>query len=417
MSSAEQLRRITAQERLRSDHLAMMEMLQASENENMSLKAEVARLKGQIARGVEEAPSIESSGSAESMAVLVQRVMTQDSTIKELTADNKVLKSKLASSELEARNLKKASSANDKMRRELNEMLTLQKRLDQDEADAEARLLSLRQQVAEKEATDEAYAALLLHHAALQSSSEQRNQAQLARVTALEGRVAELEENNATSDAALAVKQARISTLELTLREMTRVQNDSEAALSDRCHAQGLELERSRAEAVAAKREATLLRTQVSELEARCQALTQELEQAQAIGIGIGIKPNPLLDPTVCRQCGEADLSDLGPQASMLFLTGASAPPAAPAPRGQGQSALDALALSSSSSSSSSSGYGYGSGAPSGLFEEFIRLKKENRQLRLQLLSVQTQGQGQGQGQGQRQNIARSASEKRVPLR
>ena len=167
------------------------------------------------------------------------------------------------------------------------------------------------------------------------------------------------------------------------------------------------------------KREAALLRTQVSELEARCQALMQELEQAQAQGLGIGIKPNPLLDPTVCRQCGEADLSDLGPQASTLFLTGASAPPAAPAPRGQGQSALDALALSSSSSSSSGSGSGagYGAGAPSGLFEEFIRLKKENRQLRLQLLSVQTQGQGQGQGQGQRQNIARSASEKRVPLR
>jgi regulator of replication initiation timing len=88
MASVSDLRRITTQERLRSDHIALMEMLQVSVKENESLKAELNKLKQrQATEGTEATASADAAPAVpatESMSAMVQRILVQETSIKDL---------------------------------------------------------------------------------------------------------------------------------------------------------------------------------------------------------------------------------------------------------------------------------------------------------------------------------------------
>ena len=370
MASVSDLRRITTQERLRSDHIALMEMLQTSVSENESLKAELAKLKARgqavavsAAEVDDAAPAIPSTApapSVESTASMVQRILAQEATIKDLKEEVKVLTGKLSSASIEIRNLKKSSSANESLRRDLDNLLAAQKLRDQQDAETASSLGDLNGKLKDYQALEQAMSKLSSEHDSLKTSSQSTEMSLRTRVQELEqlGETRSQDLLAAQSDA--TVKAVRISALELTIKELSRVKEDMEQVWRDKYHAESLAGERGKAALVelsdARAREAKLQQALVA-MQAELQAATAAAAAASIVAKNAsitnssssgneGIKPNPILDVP----------------ASSAFLT----------------SELQQHQPRTDSSEQVASG---------GLFEEFIRLKRENKLLKLELAS------------------------------
>lgn len=385
MSSVSELRRMTTQERLRSDHIALMEVLQASVDENIRLKAEITKLKSSGSGNGEGGGGGEGEakeGNGETAAFMLQRVLAADANVAALTAEVKVLKSKLASADLETRALKKSSSSNESLRRELDALLQAQRERDaRDEAralaEAEAQaaaVLALERaqalqaapaiepphaaaESAAAAATAADLAALQLRHAALaQAHADQalvleELRAELAR-SAAAAEAAAL--RSAALEAELGSQAAASASRERAARDAARVQQDIETALRDELHAQSLRAEAERA-AVAE------LARQLETAAGRVRAY-EDIEKTRASA------PPP-----------SSFFASFSSSSSSSSKYGASEPE----PRDASDGPDGSLFLTGSEA-----GAGVAPGGPGGLFEEFVRLKKENRTLRLQLASL-----------------------------
>ena len=364
MSSVVDLRRITTTERLRGDHIATLEVLQATVDENVSLKAEIARIKsgvqGASGCGADDETK-EGSGQhpkEEAAAFLVQRMLAADATMATLTNENKVLKSKLASNDIEMRNLKKSCSANEIMKKELDIMLQAQrnkekeKEEDRKESEAQAQTMrdkALRDQAheagsievslqAELHAKAAALEALQAAHESLQHDAAQYRARTELIVANLRG---ELQQSAKSSEAAAQQLEAleaemlqravMASAAELSMRESARVSQDIEEALQDRLHAATLQVEAER--------------SVIAKLQAQMGDMAKKLEEDQK------------------RSSASTQLSSSASAPAFMTIN----PPEEE----------------------------HAGGA--GLFEEFVRLKRENKTLKLQLATLaQSQPQSRG---------------------
>ena len=373
MSSVSELRRLTTQERLRSDHIALMEVLQASVDENCVLKAEIAKLRssaggvGETKEGTGPPPCHEK----ENAAFMLQRVLAADAIVAALTAEVKVLKAKLASADLETRALKKSNSSNESLRRELDAVLQAQRERDAREevqAQAQAEALALERaktlqaaSASEPHAAAEAAAAATTASAlaALQSRYDALERAHADLTLGLEEMRAEQACSAlateactlrcAALEAELAAQAAQSASRERAARDAVRVQQDIEAALRDELHAQALRAEAERSAAAGVSRQLEIAAGRLRAYE--------DVEKHRAAAA-----PPP--------SSSFPSFSSSSSSSSSKYA--ASEPDAEP------DNGADSSAFLTAE--------GAVSGGP-GLFEEFVRLKRENRTLRLQLAS------------------------------
>jgi len=326
-------------ERLRSDHILTLELFQETVDENAALREELSALKKRQASvgGVDE--SEESSGGSTSDAGLVQRVIAQDGAIQALTSEVKTLKLKLNNAEIEVRNLKVSSNSNEALRRELDAMVKADKERREREAveasssernkqNTQALELQLVEEQRAHCLTREALEKLQAIHEALKTSAFEKEQD-------AQGRLAEVLEALATMGGEKQVLEndkleaaLRIGSLELKYKDMVRQRDGEQRVSQDRLHKERLAWEQERSH-----------NTQlVSTLQEQIAALNSKVEDLSASS------------------------------SSAVFLTtssvaSSSSSSSAPPPAAHKQVENDSICS----------------------FEEFIRLKKENKALKLQL--------------------------------
>ena len=133
------LRSQTTQERLRSDHIMTLELFQATVDENAELKLELSKLRAKLDASSTDRDIDGEDGEASTKtggATLVQKVLKQESELKDLREKVKVLKAKGVQDDMTIAKLTKSNSSNDALKRQLDNMLKEAAERDAREANA-----------------------------------------------------------------------------------------------------------------------------------------------------------------------------------------------------------------------------------------------------------------------------------------
>ena len=381
------LRETATTERLRSDHIMTLELMQETVDDNAELKAANKRLLARLTHlgdggsAGEEDATAKSGNDADAAGnkAVLQKVLQQAEELTALRTENKLLKGRASQDEKRIRDLQRSSSSNEAMKRELDAFkakLAAEERAAaaaEGAAGAAADSALLEAQIAELASKLEEATWQLRGHVpgcALRISEleselsaagtpeeglEESIAAARAQVQSLEQQLELLLAEEETKDAASTVLQAKY-------RDLRKSCDDGERALQDKLHRAAQASQTSQAAATA---QLELVQTEVNTLQAANASLRKEAAELQAALAKLP-NPNPLLLQAEPEPEPEVD--------SAFFLTGA--PTAAPAP---------AAAASTEGVS----------------FNEFVRMRTENKSLKLQLLQLsQSQSQPQGQGRG-----------------
>ena len=360
----ESLRGVTTTERLRSDHIMTLELMKETMDENASLKDINKKLLAKLTRlgddGIinDDASNNQATHSEKMEAdssALTKRLLKQEEELGSLRNENKLLKGQAKQDQRRIKELQRSNNSNDALRRELD-MLKVETSKVAETPDARDDSTVLKAQVQELTEKLQVAAEQLGEHvpgcvhriteleASLQIATdhtsnsvldyEQKLQQAHERTAALETQVNTLleQEKDAISKCTL---------LETKYRELKKLSDISERALKDRLHEAGLRIEAS--EAATEKTKAHLEEKEYTIRE--LQGINTNLEKRVAELLARSkVQSNPLLL--------QPDSDD-----SAFFLTDSVEVNPAPKPADES-------------------------------FDEFVRLRKEVKSLKLQLLEL-----------------------------
>ncbi len=392
----ETLRRSATTERLRTDHILTLELMQETMDENACLKEINKRLTDRLAQigaavdvGEHDAGAStnkhDNDQSAKESAQMVQRLLKQEKELSDLRAENKTLKSRSTTDERTIRDLQRRQSTYEQMRQELQKL-----KEEYDENSSRAGATQSEDSVAIQKELAELRTQLQSACQALEAS-----QSQMAshvpdchlRIAALtqELSMVSAREVGASSEATVVLKdiENKLATLHATHATLVEAHKSLDAKYRDlrrtADHAEGCLRERISVLQVERDEAATSLAALVTEHQTGMQAVQLENTKLQRLVTELQEEiydlkrnmHNPLLLPAEVEDSIQPDSRDN----SGFFLTGAPAttPPTV-------HSAPTSL--------------------PSNDFSEFVRLRKENKSLKLQLLQMSQQEQQRSGGRG-----------------
>jgi len=390
------LRRSATTERLRTDHIMTLEIMQETMDENVSLKEMNKRLLAQLLQLGGTAPSDETAGAGGSdedriaaekaNAQMVQRLLKQEKELADLRVENKTLKSRATADEKRLRELQVAQGKYEAMRIELQKLKDMSGAASSaSSADGaeQGEVTALRQQLQDltsELATAQEY--LAAHIPACQAKIDVLSQELLDAAAKQEAATTEVAaagaaqaEAQASLDAVSAdfeALQGKLSSVEAKYKDLRRSASDTERSILDRMRA--AEAENVAAQAALSAVQQThadaLLAQQAEVMRLQRLVSTLQAELAEALTN----RHNPLLLPAAEEAEGGGD--------SAFFLTGAIA--IAPAEEAQGV-ARD----KGKDRDRDDRGGGEGNSDGKDLnFAEFVQLRKENKSLKLQLLEL-----------------------------
>lgn len=392
------LRRSATTERLRTDHIMTLEIMQETMDENVSLKEMNKRLLAQLLQLGGTAPSDETAGASggdedkiaaeKANAQMVQRLLKQEKELADLRVENKTLKSRATADEKRLRELQVAQGKYEAMRIELQKLKGMSDAASPaSSADGaeQGEVTALRQQL--QDVTSELTAAqeyLAAHIPACQAKIDVLSQELLDAAAKQEAATTEAAAAGAAQAEALAsldavsaefeALQGKHSSLEAKHKDLRRSANDTERSILDRMHAAEAEnVEAQAALSAVQQTHADALLAQQAEVK-RLQRLVSTLQAELAEALKN--RHNPLLLPAAEEAEGGGD--------SAFFLTGAIT--IAPIEEAQGV-ARDKGRDRDRDRDDRGGGEGNSDGKDLN-FAEFVRLRKENKSLKLQLLEV-----------------------------
>ena len=381
------LRETATTERLRSDHILTLELMQETVDDNVALKAANKRLLARLARlddnrlgeGEGEDENEEGAGEGEEQAeaarkATLQKVLKQAEELTAMRTENKLLKGRAVQDEKRIRDLQRSSSSNEAMKRELD---AFKAKLTADDAssavgpsEGECRCAEMQALLDDLSVQLGAATEQLHNHVPgcadrirqlEQQVQDSRDAGEVSakKLTATQEQAQALEQQLELLLAEEEAKDAAHAVLQAKYKDLRKVNDDSLRALHDRRHR---EAQAAQAALSAADAHLTETQAEVAVLQSANASLQQQV--AELLSRLQRIPANPLLL--------QAESSE-----SSFFLTGDAVPAPAPAPAGA--ATVPQVAVKETVS-----------------FDEFVRLRTENKALKLQLVELITSGQKGG---------------------
>jgi len=385
------LRRSATTERLRADHITTLELMQETMDENVSLKELNKRLLSRLAQ-LGAAPADDDShdsaaaaDSAKENAQMVQRLLKQEKELSDLRAENKTLKSRATADEKRIRELQVAQGKYEGMRMELQKLKDMSDLAASASSASSATAIATAGSVEQNEVTalrkqlqdvttqlTAAQEYLQTHvpacHTKIDALSREvadiatKHKAAVTEAAAATSSQLEVQNSFDAVVADLCALQVKYVSLEAKYKDQRRSASDTERSLLDRMHAAVQETADVQSALVTAQQTQEALRSENSRQEQLIRVLQAELaEEVQRN------RNNPLLLPAAAAEAEDSEA------VSAFFLTGAGAGTAT----GAGSGGRGAAGSDFSDSN----------------FGEFVRLRKENKSLKLQLLELSQQQQ------------------------
>lgn len=372
------LREVATTERLRSDHIMTLELMQETVDENAALKDINKKLMKRLSRlgddgsapDNEEPDQIADNSSAGASA-MTKKLLKQEEELVALRTENKLLKGQAKQDERRIKELQRSNNSNDALRRELDAFKAEASKVEDDAGVDVAEAAELRLQVNQLQ---EQLMVAEVQMKSLSSDSSSRVQKLEASLLSANANVDTLTTEKVTLQEQLQEANGRIylltaeigdkstvhSILEAKYNELRKVSDQSERALRDKLHE--AELKRLQYASEVETHRQLVLSTE-EELK-RIKAMNSNLERQVAELLARPRVPgNPLLLPS------ESEGS--------FFLTGneIAAPSVTPAPA---PAPVRATSVEEGDMS----------------FDEFVRLRKEVKSLKQQLMQLVQPGKG-----------------------
>jgi hypothetical protein len=412
------LRATATTERLRSDHILTLELMQETADENASLKeinkkllARLNALDGgnvqvDVGGGITDAASMNDKDKDKDTAQIIQRVLKQDKEIGDLKTENKLLKLRSSQDDKQLREMQRKLASYEAMRRELESFKeksgggsggggdadsdTKGKGICSKDGD-ESRLAQIQALQEECTRTAEMYKGHMstcsatleqvqLSHAA---AIDQQNKKFEADIAQLQDTIQNLLSVSKAASGELHTVQGQLEMQVSKYKDLRRMADQGEQALQDRLHAARIENSSLTSQISELQTQVGSLEETKRQLEDRINALQRELAKHLTTAAASSLRNPLLLQPQV-----DANASGGG---GGFFLT-TTADRTSDKARDSMESEPESIVES-------------GSGGGGAHFAEFVQLRKENKALKLQLLELSSRrksanGSGSGSGSG-----------------
>ena len=366
------------QERLRSDHIAMMEMLQQANDENGRLKAELSILKSLGSVSVVQSNDRNEDGDVMT-SELIEKIDKQEQEIK-------LLRRSLSEAEYEAKQLKDRVGTARSYEDQLLSSKARQKELDliknmeameleihtqriqlkehfsvhAENMELQSRLQQMAQQLADKEADNNSIKQMF-------DGVMAENRAVKEDIKQFEAKLTE--KSNHDRSYLESVINQRTAEFESQINYFTNLNDKLRSDLAFQTEA----AQQSRELLSAKECELTMLKSDIIQMEEQIKRQSAEMEESR-------------------RKAGKGTFcdSDSEDDGSTFKLTSAATAAAQAALTGNTPEESEAHLAAADASSEIDGSF---------RFQEFLRLKRENKELKLRLAEIFTQQQGQGQQQ------------------
>ena len=346
-------------ERLRSDHILTLELFQATVDENAHLKEELSRLQARSSAegllGEEDGGKDASSSKKDSGAVLVQKVLKQEKELTELRASIKTLKAQSVQDQMTITRLTKSNLSNEGLKKQLDDMLLAERERETREA-AELAKGAVEEDLHDHNECLETIETLQRKISAAEESHDNLVKTLQNEIVKLTGNNSNLMESGKALTKENEDLREKLSKWEIKFSMAMKANDEALRASQEKAHLAQLQVASSQQESssdlAALQDELDTERQAKLELEMRNRDLLRQLNEAEeALKNQQG---NPLLLPA----------ADSGSDSS-FFMTGSQSTPRL----------VEAVGLAQPPAQGSH-------------FEEFIKLKKENKTLRAELSAV-----------------------------
>ncbi len=354
-------------ERLRSDHILTLELFQATVDENAQLKDELSRLRArQSAEGLlgeEDGDADGSSSKKDSGAALVQKVLKQEKELTELRASVKTLKAQGVQDQMTITRLTKSNLSNEGLKKQLDEMLRAEREREAREA-AENQKIVEKEPVVELHDHNECLETISALHAKMLATEEGHTKIMMTlqdEIVKLTGNNSSLMETRKSLTEDNEELKEKLSRWETKFSMAMKANEQVLRASQEKAHLAELQVASSQQQGEdlsALQDELHTERQARHELELKNSDLARQLKEAQE-ALKLAQQGNPLLLPAT-EGTGTG-----GDGSSSFFMTGSQSTPRL----------VEAVGLAQPQAQASH-------------FEEYVKLKKENKALRAELTAA-----------------------------